>query len=227
MSVHVRLLPYMENQTLYDKIDWKSSWEADTNAFLRKTNVAGFACPSKDNNDATYYYVGNSSNTGPGEFTTHYDGVMGAKGTIPGSTASYDIDTSTMKHGDFATNGILIRDKAIGPKQITDGLSHTFLMGEVSWDMGEMEAWSGGLSPKWENSMVNRNIAYALNSYKFDPTLGQLFINDVSFGSQHAGRGAIFLLADGSVRFVAEDIALDTLKSLASRKSGEVIPGDF
>jgi prepilin-type processing-associated H-X9-DG protein len=117
----------------------------------------------------------------------------------------------------------LIRDRAIEAKQVTDGLSHTFLMGEMSWNFGEIEAWTGGLSPVWQNSMLIKNVANPLNSYKYDVALNQLLINDTSFGSQHAGRGANFLLGDGSVHFVSEDIALDTLKSLASRKSGEVV----
>jgi prepilin-type processing-associated H-X9-DG protein len=45
--------------------------------------------------------------------------------------------------------------------------------------------------------------------------------NDMSFGSKHAG-GCHFAMCDGSVQFVREEIALDVLKALASRKSGEV-----
>jgi prepilin-type N-terminal cleavage/methylation domain-containing protein/prepilin-type processing-associated H-X9-DG protein len=224
VSFHVRLLPYMENQALYDNFNWNYSWETDQNGVLRRTNVSGFACPSKENNDATYYYKGNTAFTGAGEFATHYLGVMGAKGLVPGSTTlMYEIDTSTPKHGDFATNGILIRDRGISAKHITDGLSKTFMMGEIAWDSGESEAWPGGLSPGWQNSMTIKNVAYPLNSYKYDTALNQLSINDTSFGSQHGGRGANFLMADGSVHFISEDIALDTLKSLASRKNAEII----
>jgi prepilin-type processing-associated H-X9-DG protein len=50
--------------------------------------------------------------------------------------------------------------------------------------------------------------------------------NDVSFGSQHPG-GCHFAMCDGSVQFVNESIALDTLKALASRKSAETIDAAF
>jgi prepilin-type N-terminal cleavage/methylation domain-containing protein/prepilin-type processing-associated H-X9-DG protein len=224
VSPHVRLLPYMENQPLYDRFDWTYSWETDQNAILRRTNVAGLACPSRENNDVDYYYSANKPIAGAGgEFATHYMGVMGAKGLIPGTTTSYEIDTSTPNHGDFATNGILIRDRAIAASKVTDGLSHTFLMGEMSWNIGEIEAWTGGLSPAWQNSMTIKNVTNPLNSYKYDIPLNQLSINDTSFGSLHAGRGANFLMGDGSVHFISEDIALDTLKSLASRKTAEVV----
>ncbi|MEX0642556.1 MAG: DUF1559 domain-containing protein [Pirellulales bacterium] len=224
VSFHVRLLPYLENQALYDQVDWTYGWESDVHAVLRRSNVSGFACPSKDHNDAAYYYEANKAKAGPGEYGTHYLGIMGAKGLLPaGSRDQYEIDTSTPKHGDFATNGILIRDRAISASKVTDGLSHTFLMGEMAWDIGEIEAWVGGLSPHWQNSMVNKNVAHPLNSYKYDTSLNQLEINDTSFGSEHAGRGTHFLMGDGSVHFVSEDIELDTLKSLASRKSSEVV----
>ena len=223
-SVHGLLLPYMENQPLYDQLNWKSSWETNVHTAVRRTKIPEFLCPSTDKVDATYYYLNNSYVLGPGEYMTHYKGVMGAKGLVPGTTTSYEIDTSTNQHGGFATNGILIRDRAISASKVMDGLSHTFIMGESSWDASaEDETWLGGLSPYWQNAMVNKNVANPLNDYRFDPTLNQLNINDTSFGSRHASRGAHFVMADGSVQFVSEDIALDTLKSLASRKNAEVI----
>ena len=53
--------------------------------------------------------------------------------------------------------------------------------------------------------------------------LNQLLINDTSFGSSMADVELTSSWADGSVQFVSEDIALDTLKSLASRQDGEVM----
>jgi hypothetical protein len=213
----------MEGQTLYDLVDWSFSWEADVHTTLRQANIPGFACPTKEDNNATYYYQRNQWAVGPGEYATHYLGVMGAKGLLPGVRAQYEIDNSTGGHGGFATNGIMIRDRAIPSAKVLDGLSKTFLMGEMAWDIGEYEAWPGGLSPGWLNSMTIKNVAHPLNSYKFDRELNFLSINDTSFGSDHAARGAHFLMGDGSVHFVSEDIELNLLKSLASREQGEVV----
>jgi hypothetical protein len=44
--------------------------------------------------------------------------------------------------------------------------------------------------------------------------------------SRHPG-GVHVLLADATVRFVGNDIALRTWQALASIQGGEVIPGDF
>ncbi len=45
-----------------------------------------------------------------------------------------------------------------------------------------------------------------------------------AFGSGHPG-GANFALADGSVRYLAESLPLDTLRALCTRSAGEVIQG--
>ncbi len=53
-----------------------------------------------------------------------------------------------------------------------------------------------------------------------------LFNNDGEYaGSYHTG-GAQFCLADGSVRFISENISMTTYRRLATRDGGEVV-GEF
>ena len=47
----------------------------------------------------------------------------------------------------------------------------------------------------------------------------------MSFGSYHVG-GAQFAMADGSVRFISENVDLRLYQSLATRGNGEIV-GDF
>jgi prepilin-type N-terminal cleavage/methylation domain-containing protein/prepilin-type processing-associated H-X9-DG protein len=222
ISPHARLLPYLEQAALYSRIDQTQPWEADIQASVRKSLVAGFVCPSRDLVEADYFYVGGDWQPGGGEFVTHYAGVMGAKGRIPNSRDSYDIDSSGT-HGGFATNGIIVLDRSISAKEITDGLSNTLIMGEIAWDIGEFEAWLGGLSVGQTNSMTSKNVAHPLNSYRFDRSLNFLQLNDASFGSQHAGGGAHFAFADGSTRYLSDNIELNSLKAMASRAQEEAL----
>lgn len=227
-SPHARLLPYLELQNLYDRLVWTKGWECDEHTPLRETLVPGFVCPSKETADTAYYYQRCQwvSAVSTRETPTHYLGVMGAKGIVTGSRQYYrevsELQSPTA-HGGFATNGIMIRDRAIRAAKVVDGLSKTFLMGEMAWDIGEYEAWLGGLSPGWSNSMTIKNVAEPLNSYRFDRALNRQLINDTSFGSEHAGRGAHFLFADSSVHFVNDGVELALLKGFASRDQGEVV----
>ncbi len=231
-SPHARLLPYMEMQTMFDQLDWTEGWECEAHTPLRQTLIAGFICPSKENIETAYYYQRCTwiSEMNTIETPTHYLGVMGAKGMIPGKRQYYrevhDLESPTA-HGGFATNGIMIRDRSIRSAEVTDGLSNTFLMGEMAWDIGEYEAWLGGLSPAWSNSMTTKNVAEPLNSYRFDRALNRLFINDTSFGSEHSAGGAHFLYGDGSVHFVADNVELNLLRSYASRAQSEFVPDEL
>lgn len=232
-SPHGRMLPYLELPALYDQLQFDMGWEVDQHRVVREAEVSFFRCPSTPETESAYYYRRSQWIAGPGEAISHYVGVMGAKGFVAGADRMARLryeHESRGGHGGFALNGIMIHvregEPFIPASRVTDGLSNTLLMGEMAWDIGEFEAWLGGLSPGLSNSMTTKNIAHPLNSYRFDRSLNTLLINDTSFGSKHAARGAHFVLADASVHFVSEDIALDVLKSLASRGDGEVIPTD-
>jgi len=228
VSPHTLLLPYLEQQAIYDRIDWTVSWENNVHTPLRETRISLLLCPSWEDDRSYSKYKFNRATNGDSEYTMHYRGVAGAKGRIPPGILEvfYEIDNSQPQHGGHAQNGILIRDHPIAPARIEDGLSNTLLMGEMAWDIGEWQAWMGGLSPQWQNSMAIKNIAHPLNSYSYNPSLGLILINDTSFGSEHAGRGAHFVLADGSVQYVSEDIELDILRALATRNDGDLADAD-
>jgi prepilin-type processing-associated H-X9-DG protein len=87
-----------------------------------------------------------------------------------------------------------------------------------------------GSKTNMDGYMYNcKNVAWPLNtacSRAPAPRLCPYAYNDMSFGSQHPG-GCHFAMTDGSVQFVREDIALDVLKSLASRKSADNSDNQF
>ncbi|UUO04379.1 DUF1559 domain-containing protein [Blastopirellula sp. J2-11] len=222
ISPQGRLLPYLEQSALYDIIDWNQGWEQTVHDPIRQTQVSQFMCPSWGRSDATYYYENGGWAYGEGEKITHYVGVMGAKGAIMDTSEDYEyLDEGSL--GGFATNGAIIRNKGLKARDFLDGLSNTFIVGEIAWDFGdEIEAWLGGLSPGHTNAMVSKNLNYPLNSYRYDPSLNFRDLNDISFGSMHPG-GAHFAKTDGSVQFYSETTNLSILKALASRADQEVI----
>jgi prepilin-type N-terminal cleavage/methylation domain-containing protein/prepilin-type processing-associated H-X9-DG protein len=165
------------------------------------------------------------------DWRSHYLAVMGANdgcnGNLPFSNRYSVIDRSCENTtGATANNGIMYPNYRTRLREITDGTSKTALIGEVSWDDWNgnwRRMWIvGSLAPptaapggvKWA-CYGARNIAFPINSKNTSPR------NDIPFGSVHSG-GANFAFADGSSRFLSENIALDALKALASRAVGDM-----
>ena len=134
------------------------------------------------------------------------------------------MDTS---HSDFGTQGVLVRGRSVAIRDISDGTSNTFAVGELSWSgavgTGADIDWATGPYHAYHRTsggtwnVVYLSVMNPMHSRGFHPTQDW---NAVSFGSDHPG-GANFLLTDGSVRFVSEAIDFNIYLAAASRDGGE------
>jgi hypothetical protein len=126
-------------------------------------------------------------------------------------------------HGGYATGGILVRQQSvcIAMRDVTDGLSNTLMAGEISWNTANCyRIWLRGSDATAMGSAKNVNTGINLTPYN-----GSNNFNDVSFGSMHAG-GAHFVLGDGTVRFISQNIDFALYQGLASRAGSELV-SDF
>jgi prepilin-type N-terminal cleavage/methylation domain-containing protein/prepilin-type processing-associated H-X9-DG protein len=119
-----------------------------------------------------------------------------------------------------AGNGFFTRASPRKPltlREISDGLNTTFLIGE---DVPEKDAWCS-----WPYHLhATGTCAIPLNvevvtGFPVDPAD---FARATGFRSRHVG-GANFCLADGSVRFIKNDIDPQVYRALATRAGGEVV----
>lgn len=224
-GMHVMILPYIDQGPLYNdstRLNFNSSYGAAANSGAEQVRIPVFFCPSHGNEKGI-----NSANTTVTAFSTHYYGVMGAKGANPvGGTYSVT-GTTSGDAGGFATNGILHQNSRKSMRDITDGSSNTLLMGELSWDATKtgftehQRSWiqgSAGLAGDFE-SFSAKNVVGAINQVGY--TSGTNYFNDVSFGSMHTG-GAHFLMGDGAVRFLSENMNVGVYRGAASASGGEV-----
>ena len=221
VSFLVRILPYLEQEAVYDLYQWDRAYEQPENNAIRQTRIATFVCPSADGQGETLQ----GAYSGSTEYTSNYMGVLGPKGTNMATGQPYPQETVDSMHGGYSLAGALQRNCLVTIADISDGTSHTLLVGELAWDVGHFHTWPAGISDGWQYTPMLRNVAYPLNSYAFSWEAGTTLANDVSFGSRHPG-GAHFGLADGSVQFLSENVRLEVFKALASRAGAEVVGAD-
>ena len=155
--------------------------------------------------------------------TTSYKGVIGDDVVWPQSTT-----WTTGSHPDCHNNlnnlqgcdGLFWRLAYYNPvklKDITDGLSKTFMVGEcvVGQDYQSSALFADG---DWASCNVPVN--YFRPGATEDDFI-QYWYDVISFRSNHPG-GAQFVMADGSVQFIQEGIDFATYEGFATRNGGEV-----
>ncbi|MGD9648878.1 MAG: DUF1559 domain-containing protein [Pirellulales bacterium] len=113
-------------------------------------------------------------------------------------------------------NGVLFHNSGVKFRDIRDGLSQTFAVGERSSRLGH-STWAGVVAG------AEDAITRILGTTDHVPNHPSGHFDD--FGSAHEG-GCHFLLADGSVHFVVESISLPAYQALATRAAGDLPQGD-
>lgn len=241
------ILPYIERSSLYDAIDKRYSWHHSRNEIPVKTPVEEFKCPSYDRYQAVSLNApGGEDGTGFGDsdaspLAAHIRGVMGANTQFDSGlpffcsnmTSPYKMDTNAAgtsctggasggsTGGYLAVNGVIVKVPARF-KEILDGTSHTFMLGEASFGdplLNDNRSWIVGAVGSFYYTA--KNVTYAINSgARPGPQR-----NNMGFGSQHTGGGCHFVLADGSVHFVSENVDLRLLYNLACKADGQVTEG--
>jgi prepilin-type processing-associated H-X9-DG protein len=249
LSSQAQLLPYLEDQAVLNLVDQTKHWRDQTQQ-VKDTPLPFLKCPSQAAVEQTDPLASYSQSpfSVESDLRCHYFAIFGAKpdacpspgGRIPpGPEGTYTmvhcVPAGTGLPGDgggMATNGALYLDSDLAFRKITDGLSHTMLYGECSWDAGINMTWLAandnlGTVDGGNYVFNGKNIVHPINSAPF-PELwtlqGGTTVNyhDVSLGSKHPG-GCNILMCDGSASFVSDTIELAVLKAMASRGSEEVL----
>lgn len=109
-------------------------------------------------------------------------------------------------------------------REITDGTSKTFLIGEASPADGNSPAWSS--EGDWAITGVQINFDWRNICRDADgqPSAGACWWNMRGFRSNHPG-GVNFAMVDGSVQFISDSIEHATYRALSSRGKGELVSG--
>jgi prepilin-type N-terminal cleavage/methylation domain-containing protein/prepilin-type processing-associated H-X9-DG protein len=230
-------LPYIEEQSIHDQINFKMdmklppNWQANLTGPVNKV-ITTYVCPSigtrqkqrgEDNRLRDFNGNGYSASTGEGLACIDYIGVPGPAKSIQNVVTGVDYPENA---------GVLLRHvgsnpavMVIKPKHITDGLSKTAIVGEST---GRGVGISGS-APNWTDDLTKLDGAWSAND-NCSPV--KFSINwrpveeawaDQEVWSDHP-RGAHLLMCDGSVHFVTEEVDVKgVLAPLCSRAGGESI----
>ncbi len=247
----VGLLPYLDQAPLFNKLNFDAaprsvstfgnfasgagqptSGYGTQNAVLTGLIVPSFECPSSP--------LDNKSNSGPtknnGEFgqTHDYVGIMGATPDPAGRTTG-TCSAQTGYGGIYCNSGLLIPNKNFNISACVDGTSNTLIIAEQSGVVALQDirsvyygGWSGVTSggdpagftgSPWGSGTTT--VRYAINSKTTAVGSDNTWDANTVLNSYHVG-GIHALLADGSVRFLSENMDFTTLTRICSKDDAQV-----
>ncbi len=242
LSVHARLLPYMEQANVYQLVDFNYAYNHANNNAARLQSIGTFLCPSDSFTNlaltlggANSYYANSGTNI-----------LAGSPPTL----------SSDPNYGMQECNGVFYRDSKVRTGDITDGLSNTFAFAEKIAGDGNngiatpvADTFQPGTHPMiadeamrdcmainvmdlskqgysnvgapWIQAYHSTTLYYHVlppntRSCMFPP--GRIA---TTAGSRHTG-GVNALLCDGSVRFVSSNVDIQVWRAFGTRSGGEV-----
>jgi len=237
----VSVLPFLEQSTIFNQLDFDESFQG--NGVSANTQVLGgfvldtMMCPSNIVEPLTNNAYGNN---GQRMQYSNYLAIAGAVDTsLPNNAPS---GTCKSFYGWHCDNGPMLINESVRFAKIVDGTSNCLLLGEQSGrDEGMLygdrrNGYHGGWHGTGQTTTVANTVTgigsgitpiqYPLNSQCNNFWACQVpYLNSAILNSEHTG-GVQFCLADGSVRFLSDNIDLVTLKQLAMKADGEVV-GEF
>lgn len=229
------ILPFLEQGALFDAVSGPDGYGQETGStgsgkptIVLETDVQVFWCPSQPDvrNGAQKY--------GDGDQPSNYNGNMGTRiGNGNDNCVCTGVSTlAEMKSeawGCMNGNGVFFVDSKIRFEDVKDGLSSTIFVSEVVDTGGDvMGHYSGGcdrhamFSGGADGNPPTEMTEYLIAAEGNDPINGGA---EEAAGSWHAG-GAQFLMGDGSVRFMSENMDMPTYQGLSTRNGREVL-GDY
>jgi prepilin-type N-terminal cleavage/methylation domain-containing protein/prepilin-type processing-associated H-X9-DG protein len=255
MSGFVSILPFMEQSSMYNA--WNLTVMFDPQAsqvFLLALNLPGssasgpqyvamntsvsvsvinsYLCPS----DTTAHILSVSTNGFLANTLAASSYAFSAGNFGPPNTGGPPFNIKT------ANNGFAFYQNPVGIRDILDGTSNTFSVGETIANDGVYKGVSvcAANSGSPGSNLITNNVFNAwavcsrmsslfrttVNPPNTKPCFGILAgVDNGAFGSFHPG-GTNFAFADGSVHFIKDTINLGVFQALSTRNLGEVISSD-
>jgi len=224
------VLSYLDQSSLQSQINFEGDAIDPANLALASNQLIAFRCPSDPGDELFVVDDGTASYDLP---TSNYVGVFGY-GSV------------TMAPGNPNPAGLLYRNSHTRFRDVTDGTSNTMMIGERSarhqFETGmpsvdSNSTWYAAIPnavrPSGMMMMADEGSASLILGHVGQTMMGGMAMHHtpnttnhiVNFSSSHVG-GIQFLMADGSVHFLSENIDYNTFRWLGEMRDGNVI-GEF
>ena len=213
-------LPYMEQAAISDgMIHFDLPISDPLNDDVRVMSIASLRCPS-DPGPNTFVLEGGASVPYVGDGT--YVDTELARGNYIGVFGVEDFHLVVSSNGESCEgSGCFFLNSAVRFRDISDGLSSTFIVGERASRLEAESTWVGVLTGGMHAPARVAGVAtYPPNS---EAAPAHYFHN---FSSFHPS-GTHFLSADGSVHLISNDIETQLYQDLCTRSGGESVSGFF
>jgi prepilin-type N-terminal cleavage/methylation domain-containing protein/prepilin-type processing-associated H-X9-DG protein len=239
-SLFVELLPFLEESSLYSRVHYDlgglfneaepyyqsaSSWyNVPDHKIVVGTPLAVMKCPSstaeKQLVDATLGPGGTMVKTPVGS----YAGCEGSNSIFVRTNPALSQYTN-QNIAYFKNDGLFVYKIKKKRKQVTDGTSSSFAIGEVPKEDAEGDdnyigynVWAGA----WRSNSCMRDTVNPLNAPEPPSTASNWHEWETGFGSNHPS-GASFVFIDGHVAFISDNIATVTYRALSTIGSNEMV----
>ena len=188
----VQILPQVDRQIVYKRFDFTKGVYVEPNLAMAKVAISTYQCPSDP------------------------EGYAGDEGGKPSSyTGVYSHERAAI---DVGTTGVFTLNSSTRSEAIEDGLSLTLFVAEKRNAQTDL-AWSSG-------TLATLRAATGINTLPGERFRVEVVVpggepvepND-GFSSHHVG-GGHFLLGDGAVRFISQNVNALVLSSLAHKADG-------
>jgi prepilin-type processing-associated H-X9-DG protein len=223
-SFFALMLPMLDQAPLHTTINFNLPIANPVNVAPRSTTVSVYNCPSDSSPPRISAF--------PDTLAVHdlainsYIGSLGGAdpANAPGFTAHYE---------ELPFNGIFHRNSSIRIRDIIDGTSNTFAIGERQSAFSP-NGWAGvipGARTVFSRMIAQRRGVAIDAASRPAITMAVIHVRGSapntprgspgSFNSPHAG-GVHFLFMDGSARFLSENIHINLFRWMAGRNDGQV-----